>query len=143
MQLSAEQLVDFTTALRAPDRKLPHDDRRRTPRLDVRSRVVISLITGGERQQAQSIRLRDLSPRGVSMLHTEDFVRGQQFLLTLPRDNSDPVTILCTTVYSKPVAGRLRLIGAEFVCAANEEQPAKSKQDEAAELLRIRNSMLD
>ena len=143
MQLSAEQLADFTTALRAPDRKLPHDDRRRTPRLDVRSRVIVSLLIQGERQQPQSIRLRDLSPRGVSMLHTEEFARGQQFLLTLPRESSQPVSILCTTIYTKPVAGRLKLIGAEFVCTMNADQPAQNDQTAAADLQRIRSSMLD
>ena len=98
MQLSANQLADFATALKASDRKLPHDDRRRTPRIDVRARVIVSLIVDGRRQKPQLMRLRDLSPRGVSMMHTEDIDRGQQFILTLPREGQPPVNILCISV---------------------------------------------
>ncbi len=146
MQLSADQLAEFTTALKASDRKLPHDDRRRTPRMDVRSRVIVSLIGEGRRQPPQMMRLRDLSPRGVCLMHTEDFERGRQFILTLPRDGQAPVNILCTTVYSRSAAGRLRLIGAEFLCTMSSNGGIKTKQSvekEEADEARIRSRMLD
>ncbi len=145
MQLSANQLADFAAALRCSDRQLPHDDRRRTPRLDVRARVMVSQILDSQRQAPQLMRLRDLSPRGVSIMHTEDIPRGQQFILTLPRDGQEePVNILCTSVYSRPMTGRLKLIGAEFVCTMNSIPKTKVQQTaDASDEARIRSRMLE
>ncbi|MBV8780923.1 MAG: PilZ domain-containing protein [Phycisphaerae bacterium] len=140
MQVSADQLADFAAALQASDRQLPHHDQRRSPRLDVRSRVMVSFIRDGQRQPQQLIRLRDLSPRGVALLHIEPIARGQQFILTLPRQDQPSVTILCSAVYCRPLSGRLHLIGAEFICTMNDAVPATDAPD-SGEAERIRQSM--
>ena len=140
MQLSADQLASFSAALKVSDHQPKPSERRRTQRLDVRATVAVTLINEGQRGESLMPRLRDLSPRGIALLHTAPLQQGQQFVVTLPRDDGPSVMILCTVMHSRPGQGTLHTIGAEFTCALN-NQPA-SNGPTTAELYRIRSSVL-
>jgi hypothetical protein len=141
IELTADQLGQLSAVLRLAGSHAAPSERRRTPRLDVRGSVAISLVNDGDSGPTIAVRLRDLSPRGVALLHTQPLAPGQQFVLTLQRDQGPPVQILCTAVHSRAGKGRLHTIGAEFTCALSELPIPRAPSH--AELDRIRHSMLD
>jgi hypothetical protein len=141
IELSADQLGQLSAVLRLAGSRTVPSERRRTQRLDVRASVSIAMVNDGESGPPIAMRIRDLSPRGVALLHTEPMQPGQQFILTLQRGDGPPVEILCTVVHSLAGKGRLHTIGAEFTCAiSNLSVP---REPSAAELQQIRSSILD
>jgi len=141
IELTAEQLGQLSAVLRlAGSRDVP-SERRRTQRLDVRASVSIAMVNEGQSGPSIAMRLRDLSPRGIALLHTEPMKTGQQFILNLQRGDGPPVQILCTSIHSRPGKGRLHTIGAEFTCAISDLFVPRAPN--TAELERIRTSMLD
>jgi hypothetical protein len=141
IELTADQLGQMTAVLRLSGNRQVVSERRRTPRLDVKSSVSVAMVNDGESGPAMAMRIRDLSPRGVALLHTEAMKNGQQFVLTLQRSEGEPVKILCTAVHSRAGKGRLHTIGAEFTCTLT-DLPAPLLSTNA-EQERIRSSMLD
>jgi hypothetical protein len=141
IELSADQLGQLSAVLRLAGSRSVPSERRRTPRLDVRASVSVAMVNDGDSGPAVPMRIRDLSPRGVALLHTEPMNPGQQFVLTLQRSDGPPVQILCTAVHSRPGKGRLHTIGAEFTCAISDLSIQRTPS--TGEVERIRNSMLD
>ena len=141
IELSADQLGQLSALLRLAGSRAVPSERRRTPRMDVRASVAIALVVDGDSGPTIAVRIRDLSPRGVAVLHTAPMPVGQQFVLTMQRQEGPPVQILCTAVHSRPGKGRLHTIGAEFTCALSELPIPRAPSN--AEIERIRHSMLD
>ena len=141
IELTADQLGQLSAVLRIAGKSGVPSERRRTPRLDVRASVAISLVTDGDSGPTIAMRIRDLSPRGAALLNTQPLPVGQQFVLTLQRAEGPPVRILCTVIHCRAGKGRLHTIGAEFTCALSGMPIPRAPSN--AELERIRHSMLD
>ncbi len=61
------------------------------------------------------VRVGDLSPEGISILHHRPLTVGGEFLLQLPREaNEDSATVRCLVRSSTLVAEACYRIGAEF-----------------------------
>jgi hypothetical protein len=141
IELTADQLGSVSSKLRAIGARREPAERRRTPRLDVRATVSVAMVEDGDSGPAITMRIRDLSPCGVSLLHPQAMPFGQQFVLTLQRADGPPVQILCTVMNCRSGRTKLFTIGAEFTCALS-PLPMPVTPTEA-ELERIKRSMLD
>jgi hypothetical protein len=155
MNLTAEQFAEAVAALQAPGEAappaggtaLPVGERRRAPRVAHRGKASITLGDDPRGDVPTNVVVKDLSPRGVGIVHARRLRRGETFVLRLSRDDGQrrPVAILCTVAHCRQVDKSLYNIGAEFTCLigdARDAQPATPGQV-VDDLERIRRSVLD
>jgi hypothetical protein len=92
----------------------------------------------------RTVRLRDVSLRGVSFVSTTPLARGQQFVYHLPRGaNAAPTPVLCTVAYCRPEVDAGYRVGAEFTCVLQQEAPSRFEPvGDGADIERIRRSIL-
>ena len=139
MKLSAETFRELARSLTG--KKLdPSKERRRSARIEVQSRVPLSLMDNDEALPPVPIMVRDVSPRGINIIYPEPLPAGQQFTVQL-LETSKKITLLCTVLHSRPLSSGLHSIGAEFTCVLPMSRQ-KGAGDERARQ-RIRQSMLD
>ena len=140
MRLSAESFRDLTTALGA-GRSGSGAERRRSSRVEVKTRVPLSIIENGAVRPAVPILVRDVSPRGINILYPHHMSSGQQFIVQL-LESSRKINLLCTVMHSHELGNGLHGIGAEFTCVLPNSPDVKDHTDEKT-LQRIRDSVLD
>ena len=138
MKLSPETFRELTNALGSTKEGAPNE-RRRSTRVDVQTRVPLSLIRKGEHRPAVPIMVRDVSPRGINIVFPQRLDSGQQFTVLL--GGSKGFLMLCTVMHSRPLSDGLHSVGAEFTCVLPKAGSAKPPSD-AKTLERIRNSVL-
>ena len=140
MKLSAESFRELTTAL-GGGRGVDGKERRRSERVEVHTRVPLSIIDKGEARPAVPIMVRDVSPRGINIVYPQRMSQGQQFLVQLV-EGSKKIRLLCTVMHSRPLSNGLHSVGAEFTCVLPSNVTSQPSVD-AQTLERIRNSVLD
>lgn len=110
MELTAEALLDVLRSLRT-DSAAAQMRRRKLPRVGVRLRLTILPCGTPEpgRSAAKpipvSVRLRDLSRRGLGFVHNGPLEIGQAFLITLPRQTGGQVHLLGRVERCRPIDG--------------------------------------
>jgi hypothetical protein len=137
MKLSAESFRELARSLAG--KRGEENERRRSPRVEVNSRLPMALINKGEALPAVPIMVRDVSPRGINILYPEPLPAGQQFTIQL--ESTSKITLLCTVLHSRTMETGLHSIGAEFTCVL--PKPRKNPHPDKQTLDRIRHSMLD
>jgi hypothetical protein len=138
MPFSAEQFAKIIEALQASPRPAKQDEQHRAPRTARDVRLSITPILDGVAQPGYDAQVENLSSRGLGLLDANKLRTGAQFTITLPHENGQPVTLLCTVVHCRPAGKKLFRIGAEFTCVLPESPvPLSDDQD------RIRASILD
>ena len=142
MNLSAKQFAEVVERLDAGALKgIPPGDNRRAPRVELQNRATIIPYVGGVAGEGVGVEVRDFSARGIRFLHSSKFARGEQFVLELFQQGTDPVSILCTIVHCKPTAEGPFSTGAEFTCVLRNGKPVPAA--DRVERDRIRQSILD
>jgi hypothetical protein len=92
------------------------EQRRREPRVGVRSRITLIPLTHGAGLGATPIRVpvRDLSAGGIGFLHSAKVDLDAQFVALLPHGR-DSVAVLCQVAFYQPLGERSFAVGAKFV----------------------------
>jgi hypothetical protein len=139
MKLSPETFRELTRSLAGPAVQ-SENERRRSRRVEVNSRVPLSLIENGESLAAVPIMVKDVSPRGINIVYPEALTPGQQFTVQL-LEHTQRITLLCTVLHSHPMESGLHTVGAEFTCVL--PTPREKPSGDKRVLDRIRHSMLD
>ena len=154
MQLLAQDYAEVLAALKALTDTKGHE-RRATARMEVQAQVKVFPFKDGKTSDSYTCLTRDLSFKGVGLFQSKHAPRGSQFVVMLPRQENEPLTLLCTVMYSRPMADGLYNVGAAFNSvydfnakpavefrggAAGGAGPALTGEDE---LKRIRQSILD
>jgi hypothetical protein len=143
MELSPEEFRDLARSLEHVSEPIPDNERRRTSRKEVRTRIPLCLIDKGIASSPKPIQVRDLSPRGINILYPEVMPSGQQFTIDL-KGSANHVTLLCTALHCHTAESGLHSVGAEFTCVVPSHgmsNPSRRAEDEGI-LSRIRESML-
>jgi hypothetical protein len=142
MHLSAKQFAEIVERLESDllGGSFPGNDKRRAPRVPMKNRATIIPYVAGSAAEGVGVEVRDFSARGIRFLHSSTLARGEQFVLELPQQGADPVSILCTIVHCKPTDEGPHSIGAEFTCVLRK---AKAGVPDRSERDRIRKSILD
>ena len=138
MKLSPESFRELAKALTGKKLSDGGNERRRSARVKVQTRVPLSMVSRGEALPSVPIMVRDVSPRGINILYPEALPAGQQFTVQLS-GGPKGVILLCTVMHSKQVSSGLHSIGAEFTCVVPSPRPRN--EDERTEK-RIRDSLL-
>lgn len=137
MKLSAETFRELAHSLTGV--KMADNERRRSARVEVQTRVPLSLIDKGEHLEAVPIMVRDVSPRGINIVYPQSLPVGQQFTVQL-LESAKKITLLCTVMHSHPLDSGLHSIGAEFTCVL--PTPAEGHLNDDVIEERIRKSLL-
>lgn len=139
MHLTTDEFADVVTALQGDT--AGDGDKRRANRIIHECETLITLGTDPASESEVTVRVKDMSPRGLCLVHTGAFARGSTFVVRLPRPQREPVSILCTVAYARRVKASLYHIGAEFTCVLENKPQQGRLVADAAEQQRIRQSM--
>jgi len=117
-------------------------EKRRASRIDVQTKVHISVFADGKIVRSLSALSRDLSFTGVGLMTAIPLERGDTFIIQLPRQGKPPLYLVTKVMFSRAIADSLFTIGGEFERELpNSEAEALFKVDQDQQK-RIREAML-
>ena len=119
MQLSDALFEQITSTLAggrvAGVPSVPADaQRRREPRVGVRTPVTIIPISDRLQSAPFEVPLRDLSSGGIGFVHTSRMSLDEQFVVLFPQER-ESVAVLCQVAHYQPLAETAYAVGARFV----------------------------
>jgi hypothetical protein len=145
MRLTAEQFADLAASFHPERRKGPKQhERRRAPRMELEASIALRVVQDGKLAPPLVVRVFDFSPRGLGLFHSEPIAQGTQFVVQMERQTGGYVSMLCTVMHSRAVAGERFKIGVEFTCQLG-QHPGKPTSASAIDeqMKRIRESVLE
>ena len=89
-------------------------DRRRDPRVNLRTDAEISQWKHNRQGNTFTVRIMDFSPSGVGLLHTGEMQIGSEYFLRVPRPERDELVVLMTVVRCKPLEDGTFWVGMEL-----------------------------
>jgi hypothetical protein len=113
MRLSDEIFSNLLWSLGTDEKPRPNE-LRRTPRVGARGIAMLFPIKDGARDEGREVGIRDISADGASLL-LGSRLRTEQFILQLPTQQSEPVSILCAVRHCDKCPQGGWTVGAEFV----------------------------
>ena len=114
MKLTAEQFEQIVAHLRSDKGRGGQQDRRRAPRVGLRTLITIVPCVSGGSMARREVRVRDLSADGIGLLHREPLKLGTFLVSLLPRANGEPVNAVYRVVRCHQVGDRQYLVGAKL-----------------------------
>ena len=151
MQLLAQDFGEVLAALQAMNDTKGHE-RRATARMEVQAQVKVFPFRDGQLGPAFTCLTRDLSFKGVGLFQSRQSARGSKFVVVLPRQEGEPLSLLCMVMYCRAMADGLYNVGAAFLqpydfyappaVEFTGDAPAAPASGGEAELKRIRQSIL-
>jgi len=135
------KFVEAVELLQQADGKKARRDKRRSTRHEIR--VPVQIKSGDEDQKSPwtTVKLRDISPRGVLLEISQKMEAGSSLLLRLPAEvTENPASpLICRVCHCRKDSGEVFLIGVEFIGRMN-TTPTSATSD--AERDRIQRSIL-
>jgi hypothetical protein len=138
MELSAEEFSRIVHSLGMATSADGPEGQRRAARVSRQAQLSIATIKNGRPETATTVRVKDLSSRGIGFIHDRRLKESSQFVMRMTREELPPIEILCTVVHCAQVSNEIWSVGAEFTCVA----PVAATPDDAIERERIRHLML-
>ena len=135
MSLSVDEFNELMEMLGAALQTGRQHESRRARRLRHKADVAIIPCYADGHGDAVTVKMQDLSLRGIRFVHDEKLDSGQEFLMMLAREGR---RVLCTVAHCTSIGEGRYSIGAEFVCTPDKDPIT----DRDAELDRIRKSIL-
>lgn len=128
MKLTHEQFRDIISGITivGEDVRLGPTDRR-APRYKTCTHVPV--FPWDCPADALSVRVRDISPGGIGILHSRRMALDSQFVVRLPRGENSSNYLLYTVVYWEPLAINLYAIGAQLDRLVEEEELNTRQQE--------------
>jgi len=115
MKLSVESFQSIVSFIGSSAKPSETGERRKRPRMDIITGfATIRIRRQGQRDEAARVVVRDVSPEGIGISHSQPLRMGEQFVLHLPSDNGKSREILCTVMRWRPDGEKLFNIGAIF-----------------------------
>jgi PilZ domain len=110
MGLSADQFRVILDHLKCDDQGRGAFEKRRAPRVGLRSRLII--YPNGKLSEPETVWLRDLSAKGAGIVHSRPLEQGLDFLVQFPVHGSEMLSVYYSVRHCKDVAKNLFFIGA-------------------------------
>ena len=113
MQLLAQDYAEIVAALQAAtDTK--GSERRTAVRMEVQAKISVCPVAGATLGKPFTCMSRDVSFKGMGLLQARPSPRGSQFVVWLPRQDGEPLALVCTVMYCRELADGLFNVGAAF-----------------------------
>jgi hypothetical protein len=134
MQLSGDLFKQIITQLKSA---LAATDRRDGPRVGLRNRVKLAMLSGSGVRTACSIEVgvKDLSPGGIALIHHTAIPPDTIFAIRLPLQEAGDLTVVYKVKNCRPLEKGVYRIGAVLIKA--EEAMIPTKADGTAALVAI------
>lgn len=131
MNLTDEQFLEMISGITVvgEDERLGPADRR-SPRFKLSTQVPV--FPWEAPADALSVRVRDISPGGIGILHSRRMALDAQFALRLLRGESDSTLLLYTVLYWEPLAENFFAIGAQLERVIDEAE-LNARQEEVSQ----------
>lgn len=100
-------------------------EKRHAERLATSMPIKISRLLQGAMEPPVLAVLKDISPLGIGLIHSEIMLKDDLFIATLPRIDADPVKVRCAVVRWSTLGKDFFVIGATFNRVLSPE-PAES-----------------
>ena len=142
MVLTAQQYAEIVNYLRNRLGPGAGSEKRRTTRMELRSRIICTPITDGMPGQRFSVLTRDISMDGIGLLTAIPIKQGQQFIAMLPRNDAETVFVLCDVMHCGVLADGLFSLGCRFLKLLKKDEAHKIEDHGAKDLGRIREKVL-
>jgi HD-like signal output (HDOD) protein len=117
-------------------------EKRRAPRIRKDNAIVILPHVSGVLQAPVTVRLKDVSSKGIGFYHKEPIEKGSQFVVQLPQKQGKPVSLLYNVVRFQAERPGVFVIGAELVRILNPEQVTARKERPVGAVGRITDAVL-
>jgi HD-like signal output (HDOD) protein len=117
LQRANDELLEMTKVAQAE----PAGDRRRAPRIPRDRSVTIMTCVNGQLGQVLTTHMRDVSARGMGLLHPDEIPVGSQFIFRVPRRDAAPSMLLYAVVRCEPTPGGRYVIGCELQCVLRDD----------------------
>jgi hypothetical protein len=144
MDLSAAILQETLTKVKS-DKASGNAARRVRPRVGLRCALTIIPYANGACGRPLKAWTRDISLGGMGILSPASMKSGDQFIVSLPRQDSKPMILLCTVRNCNNLADGLYGLGVTFseIVRKEESSPALPvDQAKAADIQRISQAIL-
>lgn len=143
MILNGQQFSEVVSYLRDKvAASMAGSEKRRTSRMDLKSRIIIIPVRSGSGPDRVSVLTRDISLDGIGLLSGVPIPKDQQFIALLPRNDNDTIFVLCEAMYCVVVADGMFTVGCRFIKIVQREAAAKLQTPDEAAVARIRESVL-
>ena len=117
-------------------------EKRRAPRIRKDNAIVILPHTlGGGVEKPVTVRLKDVSSKGIGFYHHEPIDKGRQFIVQLPQKQGRPVSLLYHVVRFQAEGPGKFVVGAELVRILNPEQVLANREKPAGAAGRISDAV--
>lgn len=116
-------------------------EKRRAPRVRKDNAILIIPCNNGILQAPLSVRLRDVSSRGVGIQSEKKIEKGGQFIIQLPQKNSKPVSILYNVVRCN-LDREGFTVGAQMECILNPDQVSGKPEANKGAIARLSAAVL-
>ena len=113
MRLSDEIFENLLWSLGSGETQRPNE-LRRTPRVGSSGIAMLFPVRDGKCDEGREVAVRDISAEGASLLLGSK-LQAPQFVLQLPSQRSEPVTILCALRHCDKCPEGGWVVGASFV----------------------------
>ena len=126
MELTAETYRNILKSLRSDARSSKTMEKRVAPRVGLRSKITI-VADGGPSVVTWC---RDLSTKGIGLVHSIPLKIGSQFVAMLPTQGKEPLPVVYTVANCRELSKSLYSIGASLdriIETAAEEKPAEAQ----------------
>ena len=131
MRLSDEIFENLLWSLGTDGAQRDHE-LRRTPRVGSGGIAMLFPIKDGRRDEGREVAVQDVSAEGASLLLGSRLL-AEQFILQLPSQRAEPVTILCSLRHCDKSPKGGWIVGAEFLrFLARPSAPARPPRDGGA-----------
>lgn len=113
MLISPEVFSAIVAAIKSQPKSTDLSERRKSAREPVVGEAVIIPCSGKKKPSASIVEVRDISPEGLGIVHSQALKVGEEFILYLA-SMTEPKAILCTVIRWNPLGQRDFAIGATF-----------------------------
>lgn len=137
MELSAEEFSRLVSHLDGGAATAGEEDHRRATRVSRQVQITIVEIAKGVPQAPTTVRVKNLSSRGLGFVRDRAMATGSQFLVHITRELLTPIELLCTVVHCRQLSNEIYSVGAEFTCVT-----PGARQSNPDEMERIRKAIL-
>jgi hypothetical protein len=121
MELSPELFIELSEGARFQS-ELPTGEKRSASRVTITIDAMMVRL-GANRSPPTSVKVNDLSARGLGLEANEPFHVNEQIAVRFVRRDGSPVWVQCTVARWQPIGENLFAVGAKYVKLLTAEKP--------------------
>lgn len=130
MRLSAQSYQQILASLKSD--ALKDRSKRREPRVGLAGEAEFVTVNESGTRSAGLVRLRDVSRSGIGLLFNQAMAAKQHFVLRLHSYVDEPIWLVCSTAYCRPIESGQFAVGARIIQLLSAEEIHKIEAKAAA-----------